>query len=175
MGADLGRSITAAAREGAVPFFRSDREYLGYVMPPDYIMQGMIADTGGHSHLFKHHHTVALITDWVFHPFEHLRRPPAAHMAAMHHVDPGLARRHHCPVGLDQPRMDCQTCPVKTVILLEVVNPAGSSDWSHHILGLGTVRKPVGFIDLDAATGKIINVREVSQGTAWKSVPTPDI
>jgi hypothetical protein len=96
-------------------------------------------------------------------------------MAAMHHADPVMARRHHCPVGLDQAGMDCQTCPIKRVILLEVVNPAGNPDPSHHVLGLGTVRKPVGFIDLDAATGEIINVREVAQGTAWKAVPTPDI
>ena len=66
-----------------VPFLQSDKSYLGYVMPADYIMQGMIADTGDRSHLFKHHHTVALITDWVCHPFAHLRRPPGGHMAAM--------------------------------------------------------------------------------------------
>ena len=83
-------------------------------------MQGMIADTGGSSHLFKHHHTAALITDWVLHPFAHLRRPPAAHMAAMHHVDPIMARRHHCPLEINRPDLDCATCPYRRVIWVEV-------------------------------------------------------
>jgi len=50
-------------------------------MPPDYVMQGMIADTGDEFHLHKQQHTLALITDWGIHPFEHLRCSPAAQMA----------------------------------------------------------------------------------------------
>jgi hypothetical protein len=46
------------------------------VMPVDYIIQGMIADTGDSSHLMEMHHATAMIGDWVLHPFEHLRRPP---------------------------------------------------------------------------------------------------
>ena len=49
-------------------FLNNDKEYLGYVMPVDYIMQGMIANTGGESHLYKQHHTVGLIIDWVLYP-----------------------------------------------------------------------------------------------------------
>ena len=51
----------------------ADKDYLGYVMPVDYIMQGMIADTGTEFHLYKKHHTVAMINEWVLHPFQHLR------------------------------------------------------------------------------------------------------
>jgi hypothetical protein len=71
------QGVLKAEAAGALPFLEPGKSYLGYIMRPDYIMQGMIADTGDRSHLFKHHHTVALIVDWVIHPFEHLRRPPA--------------------------------------------------------------------------------------------------
>src|SRR5512132_4182345 len=50
-------------------------------MPKDYVMQGMIADTGGEWQLYKRHHTFAMISDWIFHPFRHLE----AGDAAMHH------------------------------------------------------------------------------------------
>jgi protein-S-isoprenylcysteine O-methyltransferase Ste14 len=167
--------LTAAAAAGQAPFLKKDKSYLGYVMPADYIMQGMIADTGDRAHLFKHHHTVALITDWVFHPFAHLRRPPAAHMAAMHGVDPAVARRHHCPVGLNQAGMDCDTCTIRRVILVEVT-PASANPGSGASLLAGNVtRTPVGFIDLDTKDGRIIHVRPVAKSHAWKNVPTPEI
>jgi protein-S-isoprenylcysteine O-methyltransferase Ste14 len=167
--------ILAAAAAGQIPFFKRDSDYLGYFMPADYIMQGMIADTGGHFHLFKKHHTVALITDWVFHPFSHLRRPPAAMMAAMHGVDPKVARRHHCPVGINQAELNCDTCLIRRVILIKVTPAAGQSGSGASLLAAGATHTPVGFIDLDTATGKIINAKPVAPSTAWKHVPTPEI
>jgi protein-S-isoprenylcysteine O-methyltransferase Ste14 len=169
------RDLVSQAAAGEIPFLKGDRDYLGYVMPPDYIMQGMIADTGGHFHLFKQHHTVALIVDWVLHPFAHLRRPPAVQMAAMHHVDPKMARRHHCPVGLDHSQLDCNTCPVRRVILVEIGREGAKHLSGSQLLAPGTVRTPVGFIDLDARSGKLLNVKSVARGTAWKDVPTPEI
>jgi hypothetical protein len=38
-------------------------------MPVDYILQGMIADAGGKSHLFKQRQTIVMISDWVLYPF----------------------------------------------------------------------------------------------------------
>jgi len=38
-----------------------------------------------------------------------------------------------------------------------------------------TARTPMGFIDLDAKTGKIIKATRVAQGRAWQNVPTPEI
>jgi hypothetical protein len=149
--------------------------FLVYFMPQDYIMQGMIADTGDRAHLFKHHHTVALITDWVFHPFAHLRRPPAAHMAAMHGVDPAVARRHHCPVELNQAGMECDTCTIRRVILVEVTPASNQPLSGKNLLAGGVTRTPVGYIDLDAKDGRIIHVRPVGKSTAWKDVPTPEI
>jgi protein-S-isoprenylcysteine O-methyltransferase Ste14 len=167
--------ILTAQTAGQVPFLKADKDYLGYVMPADYIMQGMIADTGGRSHLFKQHHTVALISDWVLHPFAHLRRPPAAHMAAMHGVDPAVARRHHCPVGINQMGLDCETCTIRRVILVEVTPAPGDTGSGSDLLATGATRTPVGFLDLDAQNGKIINVKLVAKSHAWKDVPTPEI
>jgi protein-S-isoprenylcysteine O-methyltransferase Ste14 len=167
--------ILTGVHDAKVPFIASDKSYLGYVMPPDYIMQGMIADTGGHSHLYKQHHTVALITDWVLHPFAHLRRPPAAQMAAMHGVDPALARRHHCPLGIDQTNLQCNECPYRRVILVETDSPAGGRLAGSAALGVEVARTPVGFVDLNVQTGKIVKAARVATGTAWKDVPTPEI
>jgi protein-S-isoprenylcysteine O-methyltransferase Ste14 len=169
------RGILHAVAEGEVPFLKNDRDYLGYLMPADYVMQGMIADTGGHSHLFKQHHTVALITDWVLHPFEHLRRSPMAQMAASRGVDPVLARRHHCPLGIDRPDLNCAACPYRRVILVEIAHPQPGRLSGRGLLAGGVVRTPVGYLDLEVSTGKIVHIRPVDRGTAWKDVPTPDI
>jgi len=166
--------ILTSARQGEVPFLKSDKDYLGYLMPADYIMQGMIADTGGHSHLFKHHHTVALITDWVLHPFEHLRRSPMAQMAAAHGVDPALARRRHCPLQLDQAELNCDTCSYRRVILVEIDHSQAARLSGSSLLAGGVVRTPVGYIDLDAKTGKIVKSSPVAKSHAWKDVPTPE-
>jgi len=50
-----------------------NKHYLVYFIPQFYIMQGMIADTGGDWKLFNQHHSMAMITDWIFNPFGHLR------------------------------------------------------------------------------------------------------
>jgi len=160
---------------GKEDYLNNDKDYLGYVMPPDYIMQGMIADTGGDSHLFKHHHTVALITDWVLHPFEHLRRSPAAQMAKMHHVDPAVARRRHCPLGIDDPNQKCESCPYRRVILVEIDQGGATRISGTALLGLGLTRTPAAVIDMDTTTGKIINRMKVGKATAWQDVPTPVI
>jgi protein-S-isoprenylcysteine O-methyltransferase Ste14 len=169
------RGILNAAGSGEVPFLQGDKDYLGYLMPADYVMQGMIADTGGHFHLFKQHHTVALITDWVLHPFAHLRSSPMAHMAAMHGVDPAVARRHHCPLEIDRPELACDSCPYRRVILVEIDHSQKGHVSGSSLLAAGMVRTPVGYIDLEVATGKIVHIRPVAKGTAWKDVPTPKI
>lgn len=168
-------SILAGIASGELSFLKSDKEYLGYLMPVDYVMQGMIADTGGHFHLYKKHHTVALIMDWVFHPFEHLRRPPAAQMATLHQVEPKMARRHHCPLKINRTDLDCEACTYRRVILVEVKPGAGKPVWGPDLLALEKQRTPVGFIDLDGATGEIKQVSRVEKGSAWKDVPTPEL
>lgn len=167
--------IVSSEGNPKVAFVRGDKSYLGYLMAPDYVMQGMIADTSSQFHLFKQHHTIAMITDWVLHPFEHLRRSPSAHMAKMHNVDPNIARRHHCPLGIDSPDLNCPSCPYRRVILVEVTNGHGGSLSGSDVLAFDIKRTPVGFLDVNVQTGEIINAQEVKKSTAWKDVPTPAI
>jgi len=47
----------------------NDKEkYLVYFIPVDYIMQGLIADTGEDWRLYRRHFTIRRFLDWVFHP-----------------------------------------------------------------------------------------------------------
>ena len=45
---------------------------LGYLVPTQYAMQGMIADTDPAYRLYEHHQTTSMIADWIFHPFRHI-------------------------------------------------------------------------------------------------------
>ena len=173
LNADVLEGIAKSQREGGHEVLADDKDYLGYVMPPDYIMQGMIADTGGESHLFHQHQTIGLITDWVLHPFEHLRRSPSAQMAQMHNVDPSVARRHHCPIGVNDTALDCDHCPYRRVILVEVDHPGSTHRSGPALLALDTTRVPTEAIDIDARTGEIVNTIKVGRATAWSDVPTP--
>jgi protein-S-isoprenylcysteine O-methyltransferase Ste14 len=177
---DIGRDANAVQtivdgeRDGKI-ILSADKDYLAYLMPADYIMQGMIANTGGEFHLYKQHNTVAMIVEWVLHPFEHLRASPALHMAKIRNVDPNIARRHHCPLKINDPAMDCNTCSYRRVIIDEVQNDSG-----HHLSGsalfsLGTIRTPRYAIDLNTDTGAIVNIVAVEKATAWANVPTPSI
>lgn len=167
----LGRYMAEGGGRQLLP----DRNYLGYVMPADYIMQGLIADTGGHSQLHKHHHTPTLIADWILHPFAHLRRPPSAYMAKMHGVNPAVARRHHCPIGIDDSSIECSSCPYRRVILLQVSRESQERVRGPGCLSIWAHRSPVCYVDIDTRTGEIIRIQPVGPGTAWKDVPTPVI
>jgi hypothetical protein len=158
-----------------VSFLEDGKDYLGYVMPVDYVMQGMIANTGDDFHLHKQQHTFALITDWVLNPFEHLRRSPAAQMAKMHHADPAMARRHHCPLGINEPALECGTCPFRCVVFLEIDHDGQNRLSKEGLFAFDTTRVPVCFIDINVSTGEIVNMKKVERATAWKGVPTPAI
>jgi hypothetical protein len=164
-----------AIQYGGVEFLNKSRDYLGYEMPVDYIMQGMIANTGSEHHLYKQHHTVGLIIDWVLHPFEHLRRSPSAHMAKIRNVDPAMVRRHHCPLGINDQNMDCNNCKYRRIVFVEVDNPSNNHISGKELFAFNTRRIPIGFIDIDTKTGEIINKKRVDSKTAWSEVPTPAI
>ncbi len=171
----LDPAILNAIQSDKLGFMSKQKDYLGYEMPVDYIMQGMIANTGSEHHLYKQHHTVALIIDWVFHPFEHLRRSPSAEMAKMHNVDPSMARRHHCPLAINNENMNCNDCDYRRVVFVEVDNSAKEHLSGKKLFSFNTTRVPVGFIDINTKTGEIINKKMVEQKTAWSDVPTPTI
>jgi protein-S-isoprenylcysteine O-methyltransferase Ste14 len=167
--------VLRTVSDGRIDFLSKNKDYLGYEMPVDYVMQGMIANTGQEHHLFKQHHTVALITDWVLHPFAHLRRSPSAQMAKMMHADPAMARRHHCPLAINDAEMDCNTCDYRRVIFVEVDNPSKMHRSGKDLFAFNATRIPVGFIDLNTRTGRIVNMQRVDSKTAWSDVPTPAI
>ncbi len=171
----LKEIFTGTDLPASLSFLRSSKDYLGYVMRPDYVMQGMIADTGGAFHLHQQHHTFALIADWIFNPFEHLRRSPSARMAAMHHVDPAMARRRHCPVMVDDAAMNCESCPVRRVVFVEIDHEGKGRLSKTGIFAFNTTRVPIGFMDINIKTGDIINAKRVGTPTAWMDVPTPAI
>jgi protein-S-isoprenylcysteine O-methyltransferase Ste14 len=165
--------ILNALRSRGIDFLNSKKDYLGYEMPVDYIMQGMIANTGEEHQLYKQHHTIGLIIDWVLHPFEHLRRPLSAHMAGMMNVDPSIARRQHCPLGINNQNMDCNNCEYRRVIFVEIDNPSSRHISGKQLFAFDTKRIPVGFIDVNTKTGEIIKRERVGTKTAWSDVPTP--
>jgi hypothetical protein len=94
-------------------------------------------------------------------------------MAKMHNADPAMARRHHCPIGINEAGLDCSHCPYRRVILVEVDHPAGSHVSGDALLSLNFTRTPVVALDVDTRSGEIIGVTKVGPATAWENVPTP--
>lgn len=131
--------------------------FLVYVMPKDYVMQGMIADTGGEWQLYKRHHTVAMIWDWIVHPFSHLESGPAG----MHHSMSASMERD--PSGGD---------PVRRMIFLRVetsndkTGPAG-------LFAINTRRSPIIMADVAIHSLTVQQIRDLPQETGWGRVPTP--
>jgi protein-S-isoprenylcysteine O-methyltransferase Ste14 len=146
-------SKTAASRLGkteeSIPLNR-DETYVGYLMPVNYVMQGMIANTGEYWHLYKRHHTFQMIIDWVFHPFGHLRHAPLHQM----------------------PSEDINA-NVRRVILVRVEIKKGEPLSAANLFALEVKRTPVAYLDMDVISGEIIKAHKVDGTTAWKGVPTP--
>ncbi len=168
-------AMLTSIQSGNIGYLNAEKDYLGYEMPVDYIMQGMIANTGAKHHLYKQHHTIGLIVDWVLHPFEHLRRSPSAQMAKMKNVDPAMARRHHCPLGIRNPEMDCAHCEYRRIIFVQVDSASHRHRSGKRLFAFDTTRMPVGYIDINSRTGRIIHSKRVAPKTAWSDVPTPAI
>ncbi|HTG00534.1 MAG TPA: isoprenylcysteine carboxylmethyltransferase family protein [Nitrospirota bacterium] len=130
---------------------QDSKQYLVYFLPQNYIMQGMIADTGGDWKLYKQHHSVALITDWIFHPFRHLQEG--------HH---GMHEMHTQQQGADFVRrlifLSIEEVPVR--------NP-------RDLFSINALRVPQFMVDVDVHTLQIVDARELSHGSGWGTVPTP--
>jgi hypothetical protein len=104
-----------------------------------------------------------------------LRASPALHMAKMHNVDPIFARRHHCPLGINDPNIDCSVCPYRRVIIVEVDHPSDARISGSRLFAFNTTRTPIEAIDLNTKTEQIVKVTKVKKATAWENVPTPAI
>jgi len=153
----LGDSVVAPKLKS---FEGSDNHrLLAYFIPIDYVMQGMIANTGDEWKLFEQHKTIGMITEYVLHPFAHLTGGHA------HHMD--MANMKHGPEMYALPAMK------RRVIFIDV-----SSD-NHELksplddFDINVKRTPLFFVDVHLHTAEILQVRDTPTGSGWGTVPTP--
>ncbi len=130
------------------------QRYLVYFLPADYIMQGLIADTGAEWRLYKQHHTLSMITDWVLHPFGHLTE--GGH--AMH--SPSRAAAHPVAGGME-----------RRLVFVKVSGTAGQKPFD--VFGIGVERSPQFMLDVDIHALAIQDLKDLPRETAWANVPTP--
>jgi len=136
---------------------RSGHRLLAYFIPVDYVMQGMIADTGPEWKLFEHHKTVRMITEYILHPFSHLSGGHQ-HMAGMAHHDPSL---HNSPAMK------------RRVIFLEVASDRHPLSSATDDFGINVKRAPLFFVDVHLHTREILQAKDLPTGSGWGNVPTP--
>jgi protein-S-isoprenylcysteine O-methyltransferase Ste14 len=130
---------------------KSGQQYLVYFLPPDYIMQGLIADTGGEWRLYKQHHTMQMITDWILHPFGHLTEGRhAMHSASSSAMASGEERR---------------------LVFVAISGAPGQEPLD--VFAIGAARSPQFMLDVDVHTLTIRDVKDLPKDTAWADVPTP--
>jgi protein-S-isoprenylcysteine O-methyltransferase Ste14 len=130
---------------------------LAYVIPIDYTMQGMIADTGDQWKLFMQHKTVGMIVEYVIHPTAHLTEGHAGHAGL-----PTQGMSMH-----DSPAMQ------RRIIFVEVSSPAGALASAREDFDIGVRRRPVFLVDVHLHTGEVLAVKDIPPGTGWGTVPTP--
>ena len=128
---------------------------LVYVVPRQYVMQGMIADTGPEWRLYEHHQTLAMIADWIFHPFRHLQ---GGH--AMHGV--GGARAPGAP----------SDGVIRRLIFLSVATPREAATPAS-LFAINATRTPRFFADVDMHDLAVLTMKDLGAGTGWGDVPTP--
>jgi hypothetical protein len=133
---------------------KEGEHYLVYFLPPNYIMQGLIADTGGDWKLYKQHHTFSMIIDWIFHPFSHLTEG--------HHVmhgAPGHAG-HDMGSGI-----------VRRLVFLKIVDVP--IDKPYDMLSINAKRVPQFMLDVEVHNLQLLDIKDLPEDTGWGTVPTP--
>jgi protein-S-isoprenylcysteine O-methyltransferase Ste14 len=132
---------------------------LVYFIPIDYVMQGMIANTGDEWKLFEQHKAIGMITEYILHPFAHLA---GGHM---HHME--MANMKHGPEMYALPAMK------RRVIFIGI--SSGNGELKSYIddFDINVVRTPLFFVDVHLHTAEILQVRDTPTGSGWGTVPTP--
>lgn len=133
---------------------KDNEHYLVYFLPADYIMQGLIADTGGDWKLYKQHHTISMITDWIFHPFRHL--------AEGHHAMQGAA-------GHDVYAMNRGI--VRRLVFLKIQDVAINQPYD--LLSINAGREPQFMLDVEIHNLSLLDLKDLPKNTGWGTVPTP--
>ncbi len=130
---------------------------LAYFIPINYVMQGMIADTGGEWKLFEHHKTIGMITEYIFHPFSHLTGGHMGHVAMAAH---NLSMH-------DRPAMK------RRIIFIEVSENNRELTSPFEDFDINITRKLLFFVDVHLHTGEVLRVQNTPTGSGWGTVPTP--
>jgi hypothetical protein len=132
----------------------ANQSYLVYFLAPNYVMQGMIADTGGDWQLYKRHHTVSRFADWVVHPFSHLG---GAHASAF---EPSGLPHQHMSSGM-----------VRRMIFLKL--SAATITKPADAFAIKATRTPDFMADVDVHERRLIDIKTLPAQTAWAKVQTP--
>ena len=134
-----------------------DHRILAYFIPVDYVMQGMIANTGDEWKLFEKHKTIGMIAEYMLHPFSHLTEGHAQHMAGM----------KHGPEMYNSPVMK------RRIIFIEVSAANGALDSPSDDFSINSRRTPLFFVDAHLHTNEILRVQDTPAESGWGTVPTP--
>ena len=147
---------TVASKLNHITRDRSHR-ILAYFIPVDYVMQGMIANTGDEWKLFEQHKTIGMITEYILHPFSHLTEGHAHHMSTMKHG----------------PDMYNSSVMKRRIIFLEVSTENDGLDSALDDFNINSERTPLFFVDAHLHTAEILRVQDTPAGSGWGTVPTP--
>jgi hypothetical protein len=131
-----------------------NEHYLVYFLPANYIMQGLIADTGGEWKLYKQHHAISMITDWIFHPFSHLTEGHHAMHSASGHAG------HELNMGI-----------VRRLVFLNISDVP--IDKPYDLLSIYAKRSPQFMMDIEVHSLTILDLKDLPKDTGWGTVPTP--
>jgi hypothetical protein len=126
--------------------------YLVYFMPPKYVMQGLIGDTGGDWQLYKQHHTISMITDFILHPSGHM----AGH--SMH------GDASHSEHGME-------SATVRRLIFVTVSGATTGKKFDP--FAVNAIRTPEFMIDVDVHDLQVLASKDLPVETAWGRLPTP--
>jgi len=130
---------------------------LAYFIPIDYVMQGMIANTGTEWKLFEQHKMIGMITEYIFHPFAH------------------LTQEHIHPAGMQVPNPSMHNSPAmkRRIIFIELSTNKKDLKSLFDDFDINIFRKPLFFVDVHLHTGEILQVKDTPAGSGWGTVPTP--
>jgi protein-S-isoprenylcysteine O-methyltransferase Ste14 len=138
---------------------KSGHRILAYFIPIDYVMQGMIANTGDEWKLFEQHKTIGMITEYILHPFAHLTGGHA------HHMD--MSKMKHGPEMYAMPAMK------RRVIFIDVASGNDDMKSPYDDFDINVQRTPMFFVDVHLHTAEILQVKDTPTGSGWGTVPTP--
>ncbi len=122
-------------------------------------LRGIVCDRyhncgGGDWKLFEQHRSFAMIADWVFNPFGHLRGGHHGMHHAMHRPSsgPGEAMtRRLIFIGIEG---------------VPVTSPAD-------LFAINAVRTPAFMADVEVHNLRILEIKDLAPGSGWGTVPTP--